>query len=107
MFEGGDGYRILDWADACVSHPFFTLSVTLEGFVQWGLDDVRGSVDTAPYLAAYLAPFEQLRSRPELEEAAAIALRLGWVCRAVNGRLGGSDAAQTRLRLDMVLGASG
>jgi hypothetical protein len=48
---------LMDWGDACISHPFFTLSVTLEGVIAWGLDDVEGSVDTAPFRDAYLAPF--------------------------------------------------
>ena len=53
-----DGKHLLmDWGDACISHPFFTLSVTLEGVIAWGLDDVEDSIDTAPFRDAYLAPF--------------------------------------------------
>ena len=50
-------YLILDWGDACVSHPFFSMSVTLEGVIGWGPDDVQGSVDLTPFRDAYLAPF--------------------------------------------------
>src|SRR4051812_17590710 len=53
------GYRVLDWGDACISHPFFSLSVTLEGVIAWGLDDVRGSVDIAPFRDAYIARFAE------------------------------------------------
>lgn len=77
------GYRILDWGDSCVAHPFFTMPVTLEGVLAWGLDDVEDSVDTAPFRDAYLEPFTAIAPRPELEAAFATALRLGWIGRAV------------------------
>ena len=91
------GYLLLDWGDACVSHPFFTLSVTLEGGIAWGLDDVEGSVDVSPFRDAYLGQFA---GGEELLEACTLALRLGWVCRAVNGHLPGQPE-QTRTRLRM------
>lgn len=95
-------HTVLDWGDACVSHPFFTLSVTLEGVLSWGLDDVENSVDTTPFRDAYLAPFaERLGREPgELTEAATVATRLGWACRAVNGHVPGDDPRTlTRLRM--------
>lgn len=84
VFVRDGGYLFFDWGDACVSHPFFTMSVTLEGNISWGLDDVEGSVDTARFRDAYLEPFTAVASRAELEDAFAAALRLGWVCRALN-----------------------
>ena len=91
-------YLLLDWGDACVSHPFFTLAVTLEGQLAWGLDDVQGSVDLAPFRGAYLGPFA--REGPDLDAAAMLASRLGWVCRAVNGHvLGDLDGTRVRLRM--------
>ena len=77
-------YRLLDWGDCCVSHPLFSMSVTLEGVISWGVDDVEDSVDSTPFRDAYLSGFEAYGSREELEAAQAIALRLGWICRAVN-----------------------
>ena len=97
VFVRDGRYLLLDWGDACVTHPFFTLSVTLEGVIGWGLDDVEDSVDTEPYRDAYLAGFEG----GALEEAVAIALRLGWVCRAVNGHVQG-EIEPTLRRLAMV-----
>jgi hypothetical protein len=91
-------YLLLDWGDACVSHPFFTLSVTLEGGIAWGLDDVVGSVDVAPFRDAYLEPFA--RDGADLVRACVVAFRLGWVCRAVNGHFPGQPE-QTRTRLRM------
>jgi hypothetical protein len=90
---------VMDWGDACVSHPFFTLSVTLEGVLAWGLDDVEKSVDTTPYRDAYLAPFRR-RHTGDLATACDLALRLGWACRAVNGHVAEDlGATLTRLRM--------
>jgi hypothetical protein len=96
-------YLLLDWGDACVSHPFFTLAVTLGGVLAWGLDDVQGSVDVAPFRDAYLAPFASVAPSSDLVAACAIAMRLGWVCRAVNTHFGGSEVADTYARLRMFL----
>jgi hypothetical protein len=98
--KDGTNY-VMDWGDACVSHPFFTLSVTLEGVISWGLDDEEDSEDTTPYRDAYLEPF-RARFDGDLDEAVDLALRLGWVCRAVNGHVPGDDGA-TRTRLKMFL----
>ena len=103
VFVRDGRYLLLDWGDACVSHPFFTLSVTLEGTLAWGLDDIQDSVDVRPFRDAYLEPFTLLAKRADLDPACATALRLGWVCRAVNCHLSGSDAAQTHERLRMFL----
>ena len=55
------------------------MSIALEGGIAWGLDDVDGSVDVAPFAAAYLEPFG-----PGNERALELALRLGWACRCVS-----------------------
>jgi hypothetical protein len=103
VFVRDGRYLLLDWGDACVSHPFFTMSVTLEGMLAWGLDDIQDSVDVTPFRDAYLEPFVRIANGADLKAACATALRLGWVCRAVNGDLGGSEAAQAQLRLRMFL----
>jgi hypothetical protein len=46
-----------------VSHPFFTMAVTLEGVIACGLDDIRNSVEVAPFADAYLEPFTSRGSR--------------------------------------------
>jgi hypothetical protein len=84
VFVRDGRYLFFDWGDACVSHAFFTMAVTLEGVLAWGLDDVEGSEEIEPYRDAYLEPFAGYATRPELEEAHTIALRLGWLCRALN-----------------------
>ena len=95
---------LLDWGDACISHPFFTLSVALEGVISWGVDDVEGSVDTDPFREAYLAPFADRlgTSLDSVRSASSIALRLGWVCRAVNGHVP-DDPESTMRRLLMFM----
>ncbi|MCF6378909.1 aminoglycoside phosphotransferase family protein [Nocardioides KLBMP 9356] len=96
--------HILDWGDACVSHPFFTLAVTLEGVIAWGVEDVEDSEDLGPHLTAYLEPYAARYGTTvaHLRGAAEIAMRLGWVCRAVNGHLP-QDPDRTRVRLKMFL----
>ncbi len=90
----------MDWGDACISHPFFTLSVTLEGVLAWGLDDEEDSEDTAPYRDAYLKPFAE-RYDGDLVAAATLATRLGWACRAVNGHVPGRQQADEHPAADV------
>ena len=103
VFVRDGRYLLLDWGDACVSHPFFTLAVTLGGVLSWGLDDIQGSVDVEPFRDAYLVPFEQFARSADLRAASETAMRLGWICRAVNGHFSGSEAAETQVRLRMFL----
>jgi hypothetical protein len=84
VFVRDGRYLFFDWGDACLSHPFLTMSVTLEGVLAWGFDDVENSVDIAPFRDAYLGPFTRFAPRAELEAGFALALRLGWVCRALD-----------------------
>ncbi len=110
VFVRDGRYLFFDWGDACVSHPFLTMAVTLEGVIAWGLDDVEGSVDVGPFRDAYLEPFTRYRPREELVAACEAAIRLGWICRALLNRLvvGGleppdaeehADAVPVRLRM--------
>src|SRR5580765_2419729 len=82
VFVRDDDYRFLDWAESCISHPFFTMAITLEGVIAWGLDDIRGSVDVSPFRDAYCEPFASYGTSSQLNAALAIAVRLGWICRA-------------------------
>jgi hypothetical protein len=92
---------VFDWGDAVVTHPFLTMSVTLEGMIDWGVDDVQGSEPLGPYRDAYLAPFERYAPRTELEEALDVALRLGWVSRllASDPELETAEARSARLKM--------
>lgn len=105
VFVRDGRHWVMDWSDACVSHPFFTLSVTLEGVIAWGIDDEEASVDVTPFRDAYLAPYADAYpalSYADLAEAARLGTRLGWACRAVNGHIVGNNA-HTVTRLTMFL----
>jgi hypothetical protein len=101
VFRRDGRYLLMDWGDSCVSHPFFTLSVTLEGVLAWGPDDVENSVDTEPFRDAYLEPFRSAFGDRDLVAATELALRLGWICRTVNGMVGDSDVEGMLTRFRM------
>lgn len=84
VFVRDGDYLFFDWGDACVAHPFLTMAVTLEGVLSWGLDDVADSVDVTPFRDAYLEPFATVADPVELAAGLAIALRLGWLSRALD-----------------------
>lgn len=115
VFHRDGQYLFFDWGDSCVSHPFFSMAVTLEGVLSWGLDDVEGSLDVTPFRDAYLRPFAEYASRDELVTALGSAMRLGWLSRALTNDLLARSLApdqrpewdeRIRVRLRMLLGES-
>ncbi len=104
VFVRDGRYLLLDWGDACVSHPFFTLSVTLEGYIAWGLDDIQGlgRHDAVPRRVpgAVRALGRRRRARGRLRDRNAA--RLGLPRRQRPPRAGRSPP-QTRVRLRMFL----
>lgn len=82
------GYRFIDWGDACISHPFFTMTVTLR-VIAWRLG--FGLEATAPELErfrdAYLEPWTRFAPRSELGAAFPHAVRLGKLFRAFSYHL--------------------
>jgi hypothetical protein len=73
-------YRFLDWGDACVSHPFFTLTVT-QRVIEIQHELPQGSVEIARIRDAYLEPFTRFAPRAELEAMVEPARRIGQICR--------------------------
>jgi hypothetical protein len=73
IFVHDGRYRFFDWAEACISHPFFTMTVTLTP----ELDRFRD---------AYLEPWEGIARREELQAVFPTALVLGGICRALTWR---------------------
>jgi hypothetical protein len=69
-------YRILDWGDSCISHPFHTLTVTLRALA-WKHGLEPGSAALLRLRDAYLEPFG------ESAIAADIAYRTGTLARAL------------------------
>jgi hypothetical protein len=77
----GGRYRFLDWGDACVSHPFFTLTVT-QRVIEIRHELPPRSPEIMRARDAYLEPFTRLAPRAELEELVEPARRIGQICRA-------------------------
>jgi hypothetical protein len=76
LFVRDGAYRVFDWGDSCVSHPFHTLTVTLRA-AAWRLDLVPGGRELERLRDAYLEPF----AVPG--EAAALAYRTGTIARSL------------------------
>ena len=75
-------YVVFDWGDACVSHPFHTLVVTLRALAyRQGLEP--GSPQLLRLRDAYLEPWEAFGSRADLVAAAELARRTGTLQRAL------------------------
>jgi hypothetical protein len=77
VFVRDGRYRILDWGDASVSHPFATLRIPLEGLAEdtdWDLARLRD---------AYLEPFTSFAPRDDLVRAADAAWIVAGVTRAL------------------------
>jgi len=73
---------VFDWGDACVSHPFLTLAVTLR-FVAAA---TKHALDDDPILAlrdAYLEPWSDRAATRELRDAAELGRRIGEVSRTL------------------------
>ena len=109
VFVRDGRYLFFDWGDACVSHPFFTLVVTL-GSVRYAL----GLPERAPELDrlrdAYLEPWGRFAPLAELRQAFPGAYRLGMIGLALKWSLLApnlpapfdeeyADAALERLRI--------
>jgi hypothetical protein len=81
-FVRDDGYVVFDWGDACISHPFHTLAVTLRAVanryeLEPGGPEVRRLVD------AYLEPWQRVAPAEDLRRAAELARRTGTIGRAM------------------------
>ena len=81
IFVREDGYRIFDWGDSAVMHPFASLVVAFGGIEhRFGL--AANDPDIERLLDLYLERFGAYGSADELREAAALARPLGMLSRA-------------------------
>lgn len=78
-----DGHcRLLDWGEACVSHPFVGLVNTLRAIVdREGLEP--GDAEVLRLRDVYLEPWSELEPLPRLRELFESAYVLGAICRAL------------------------
>lgn len=90
IFLSAGSFRFLDWGDACVSHPFFTLTVTLR-VVELVHGLAPGSLEIERVRDAYLEPFTSLERRETLVSLGGTARRVGQICRAA----GSAEAARS------------
>jgi Ser/Thr protein kinase RdoA (MazF antagonist) len=79
-------FLFFDWGDACVSHPFFTLVVTL-AVLAYRLELEHESPELDRFRDAYLEPWTCFTPRSDLEAAYPIAYRLGVLCRGLTWAL--------------------
>ena len=86
VFVRDGRYVFFDWGDACLSHPFFTLVVTL-AVLAYRLELEHGSPELDRFRDAYLVPWTRFRPRSDLEQAYPIAYRLGVLCRGLTWAL--------------------
>ena len=73
---------VFDWGDACVSHPFLTLAVTL----RFAASATKHAAEDAEIIAlrdAYLEPWSDRASMQELRVAAELGRRIGEVSRTL------------------------
>lgn len=76
------GPLIFDWGDACVSHPFLTLAVTLR-FAALKTGRAEGSAEIAALRDAYLEPWSDRASTRDLRDAAELGRRIGQISRTL------------------------
>jgi hypothetical protein len=83
VFVKDGRYRILDWGDSCVSHPFYSMSV-VERSVAHTLKLKPGSREITRLRDLYLEPFTAFASAARLRAIYPMAIRLGWISRALS-----------------------
>jgi hypothetical protein len=82
VFIGKGSPVFIDWGDACVSHPFYSLrTVLVSAEISLGLEE--NSPELHPLRDAYLEPWTRYEPRADLLEALDLALRLA----SINGAL--------------------
>ena len=87
VFVRDGDHVVFDWGDACISHPFHTLVVTLR-VLGYRLGVEAGGDEILRLRDAYLEPWTTVASRDELVATADLARRTGTVQRALAWYLG-------------------
>ncbi|MEO8462032.1 MAG: phosphotransferase [Chloroflexota bacterium] len=85
VFVRNGRYVISDWGDACISHPFHSLVVTLRAlayFKGWG----AGGPEVTRLRDAYLEPWHRFGSAADLVAAAELARQTGTIQRSLAWR---------------------
>jgi hypothetical protein len=85
VFVRDGRFLFSDWGDACVSHPFYTLVVTL-AVLAYRLELDHDAPELDRFRDAYRERWTRFRPRRELEQAYPLAYRLGVLCRGLTWR---------------------
>ena len=85
VFVRGGAYVFFDWGDACISHPFHSLTVTLRSLA-YGQKLDPGGKELLELRDAYLEPWTAVAPRNDLLAAANLARRTGVIGRAMAWR---------------------
>jgi hypothetical protein len=91
-----DGYRVTDWGDAAVAHPFGVLLVTLNVLAD-RLSEQPSSPTLLRLRDAYLEGWTDRHSRADLRAAAGLAVHVGRVGRCLSWQralVGATDVAE-------------
>jgi Phosphotransferase enzyme family len=102
VLAGDGGYRVIDWGDSGVAHPFSTLLVTLRSVGNaFKLGDWTPFLPAAPGLErlrdAYLEPWSDRLPRGELVRLVRVACWTGMLARALIWTLGMRHATDIEL----------
>lgn len=81
-FVRGGEYVVFDWGDACISHPFHTLAVTLRSLA-YRLGLAPGGAEVTRLRDAYLEPWTRIATPAHVREATDLARRTGAIQRAL------------------------
>lgn len=78
-------YSFFDWGDACITHPFCTLLVSLRS-IAFRFDLAEGAPELTQLRDAYLVPWAGFAPHDHLAAAADLAQTLGMLCRVFSWR---------------------
>ncbi len=85
VFARGNGYCIYDWGDASFTHPFFTLLLPIRHIAEkLGCSEYDPHPELIQLLEAYMQPWSDFASRPDLLRAWDLAHYLAKFVRAIN-----------------------
>lgn len=83
IFAAGGGYRLFDWGDSSLSHPFFSLRTVFVS-VENSLDLPIGAPEFTRLRDAYLEPWTRFETAERLLKAMQISEPLSSICSALS-----------------------
>jgi len=85
IFVQEDGYKIFDWGDASITHPFFTLLLPVRHMAdKLGISEYDDRPELTSLVDAYLQPWEKFATKQRLLKAWKLAHHLAKFARTIN-----------------------